>query len=438
LKLPALLLLCFMFHAAALAAAYADQSDPKQNNERVFDLDAPPKPSIRLTDELRFGINALSEFMWEDNFDLDNREPDDKSVIQPSVEIAFRYVPIEKISAFVDFEVLHEIVEKETGDDEREREEKTKLQVKQVYVLFDEVIDGLDLKVGRQRFKDEREWLYDEELDGVRLFYGFWRLGLDLSASVKNDPDLLHGWEEDEITNYAAFFNYCPIDDNIISAFAFYRHDRSDEEERPIFYGVSLVGEAVKHLEYWAELASVDGKSGDDDIRGFGGDAGATYTFKLPLRPSITVGYAFGTGDDDPSDDVDENFRQTGLQDNDAAFAGITRFKYYGEAFDPELSNMGIATAGIGIKPNRSFSLDLVYHYYHQHELSDEIRDVEIEMDPSGLERELGHEIDLIVGYRTRKHFRASVAVGYFLPGDAFPDDADEALFGEVKLQVFF
>ena len=106
------------------------------------------------------------------------------------------------------------------------------------------------------------------------------------------------------------------------------------------------------------------GREGSKKIRGIGFDLGATYQFDLPLKPSVAVGYAFGTGTADPKGLVDKSFRQTGLQENEDRFHGVTSFKYYGELFDPELSNLMIFTGGIGIRPTRNSSIDLVYHYY--------------------------------------------------------------------------
>jgi alginate production protein len=437
-----LLFLLILVAAPISESAHAGQSKSQKGNDRVFDLDAPPKPSIRLTYALRMGINVGFEAQLEDNFDLTHQDDDDLMLFLPSVEIAFRYMPVEWLAAFIDMETAYEILEneemKEAMDDEHFREEKTKLQIKQANLLFNEILPGLDVKAGRQRFKDEREWIYDEELDGVRIFYGISRFCIDFSASKKNDSDLLHGAEDQQIINYALFGNYSPFDDNILSAYVFYRDDRSEPGERPIFYGLSLIGEATKHLDYWVELAYVSGKSESRDIEAMGVDAGTTYEFDLPLKPSVTVGYAFGTGDDDPADDVDKNFRQTGLQDNNAAFNGITKFKYYGEVFDPELSNLGIATAGIGFRLARSMSLDLVYHYYYQQKISNDIRDSNLDTDPDGLEKELGHEVDVILGLRGKKHFQASFITGCFFPGKAFPDGADEALFAEVRMRIFF
>ena len=74
-------------------------------------------------------------------------------------------------------------------------------------------------------------------------------------------------------------------------------------------------------------------------------------------------------------------------------------FLYYGELFDPELSNLLILTAGTGINMTEESSIDIVYHYYLQHKASDELRDAGIDAEPDGESKRLGSEIDLIIGY---------------------------------------
>ena len=189
-------------------------AEEKEEIERVFDLDAPPKPSIRFTNAFRLGINIGFEAEYEDNFDLENEVPDDVILMQPALEVALRYIPIDKLATFVDFELAQEILEEEDDVEEREfpedsdgfvREERTKLQLKQAYIHLNDLVNGFDLKVGRQRLKDEREWVFDEELDGVRVFLAYSRFALDFSVSERNYKDLLHGAEEEQITNYGLF-----------------------------------------------------------------------------------------------------------------------------------------------------------------------------------------------------------------------------------------
>ena len=205
------------------------------------------------------------------------------------------------------------------------------------------------------------------------------------------------------------------------------------------------MGEAGEQLKYWADAAFVGGDPGvdndqpnADDLRGHGLDAGATYVLEGPLEPSFTLSYAFGSGDSDPDDGTDRNFRQTGLQDNNARFNGVTSFKYYGELLEPELSNLKIFTAGVGVRPSRKTSIDLLYHRYRQDVAFDELRDSNLDEDPNGDSRALGEEIDLIVGVRKWHDIDVEFIAGHFSPGDAFPRNADSALFFNFEARYRF
>jgi alginate production protein len=165
-----------------------------------------------------------------------------------------------------------------------------------------------------------------------------------------------------------------------------------------------------------------------------GVDAGVTHMFTLPLRPALTAAYAFGSGDSHPDGRTDGAFRQTGLEGNEARWAGITRFKYDGELLDPELSNLAIATLGLGLRPTERSSLDLVAHHYRQATASTALRGTTLAADPSGRSRQLGCELDLVVGYDGVKGLEVTGVLSYFMPGQAFPQ-ADGSVFARVKVE---
>jgi alginate production protein len=182
------------------------------------------------------------------------------------------------------------------------------------------------------------------------------------------------------------------------------------------------------------ELAHVRGRDGSRAIRGWGVDAGVTYTAALPLRPALTAAYAVGSGESTPDGRSDGAFRQTGLQENEGRWSGVTRFKYYGELLDPELSNLAIATMGLGLRPTERSSVDLVYHEYRQQIASLALRGATLAADPSGLTRELGRELDLVVGYDGVKGLEVKGVFSYFIPGQAFPR-ADGSVFASVNVE---
>jgi hypothetical protein len=129
---------------------------------------------------------------------------------------------------------------------------------------------------------------------------------------------------------------------------------------------------------------------------------------------------------DRANDGTDGAFRQTGWQRNNGNLGGVTSFRYYGEVVDPELSNLGISTLGIGTRLGRDASIDLVWHEYRQDVAEGFLRQSDLDEDPDGVHRDLGREIDWIAGLRNALGSDFELVLGWFEPGDAFPD-ADAA-----------
>lgn len=250
--------------------------------------------------------------------------------------------------------------------------------------------------------------------------------------------DLLNPDEEDRINNYLLRTIYQVDNDDqeiYASAYLYFRDDRSDDNESPFFIGIQSSGDFLENIAYWLELSLVLGKDGSEDIRAFGADTGITYEFDLPLEPSLTFGFAFGSGDNDPGDSENNEFRQTGLHNNESSFNGAVDFAYYGEVLNPELSNLLIYTAGVGFNITDNSSVDIIYHYYSQHRRSESLREVDIEADPDGAGKSIGNEIDLVLGFEELWNTEFALRVGYFMPGKAFGSDAENAFSALVEFQ---
>ncbi len=406
-------------------------ASPTQKTEaavaRNSDLDAPPRTANRLAPFVTFGGKLKLEYELDKNFDLDDARGDGRSTIEPKLSVAVSVDPNSTFQAFLNLELFRKFALEEEG---KKRARRTELELKEAFIAFKELGDGLSFRVGRQRFVDDRQWLYDEELDAARAFYRVARLSLQASASRKDlvDRDLLNGESRERINNYLLYGRYALGTGIDIAGYGLVRDDRSAAREDLAFIGLHSSGEIVDNLDHWLELAYARGREGSKRTRGIGADAGATYGFDTLLRPSVTIAYAFGDG----------GFRQTGLQDNSGRFKGVVNFKYYGELLDPELSNLSIFTGGVGVRPTRRSSIDLVYHYYLQDDASTRIRDSEITARPAGRSKRLGSEADLILGYRELRNVTAKLALAYFIPGNAFPAGTDSGFLANIELQISF
>jgi alginate production protein len=432
--------------AASLAAlvAFAGPSSTRSaaaaGSSGVFDPDAPPETRYRIAPFLTFGADLELSYEYQKNLALDDRPDNDAALFTPELSLALSFDPDPRFQAFLSVAVSREFVWKIEADQSKPSEDVA-LSVQEAYFWIRSILGGLSLKLGRQRFEDERQWLYDEELDGVMVRYERAALAVELSASRNGlvRKNALSGHTPERINNYMLIGSYRPHEDLTFEAYAIARDDRDADRLRPIFAGLRSWGEPIADLDYWLELGYVGGRDGSNQLRGWGVDLGATYEFQMGPKPALTLGFAFGTGDQNPDDGTDRTFRQTGLQDNEWDFGGATDFKYYGEVLDPELSNIAILTAGVGIRPSDKVSLDLVYHYYLQHRATTTLRNAGIDATPSGRSRRLGSELDLVLGLEDIfDRFEVRAVLGYFAPGAAFAGSHGGAWIFRTEIQFRF
>jgi alginate production protein len=432
---------CLLLLITAAVFIFSVKDSRGQDSSSIsFDPDDPPDTTIQIAPYLTFGAQVDLEYIFFRNLDLDNTKDNDFSVIEPGLTVAFSFDPNRHIQAFLETRLGRNVTFSK-GD---RSGDNVSLEIEQAYMLFKNFFnDSLSFQIGRQRFEDEREWLYDEELDAIRLIYEISDYSFELSASRLNlvDRDLFNSDQKERIYNYGFYGKYQKeVNDKEtnLGAYVLFRDDRSTENESPAFAGVHADGDLTHSFAYWLDAAYVFGEQGANNIRAFGFDIGAIYQFDLPTEPSVTLGYAFGTGDGNLDDKKDTNFRQSGFHNNESSFNGVADFKYYGEVFDSELSNLSVFSAGAGINPTEESSIDFVYHYYLQHKASDIIRDSVVNAVPSGLSKRLGTEVDLILGYERNSKLDMALKLGYFLPGKTFTSNSENIFLLKFEIQYEF
>ncbi len=400
--------------------------------QSVIDLDDSPPLNLVVTPWLAFGAKLSASLERFEDRDLRHRKQDDVTGLKSHIDIAASAGPYRDVSLFWETRLQNRSLFPE-GPDKTKNEHETK--IRKAYLLFKDFPSPFTyLQVGRQRFKDGREWLYDKNLDAIALFVNGVFMDMELSVSTNLiDPK----GPDDEIINYIL---YATDNSSLKDKIAFYgivRHDGARGQLDPLFLGASWRGRSLKRQKFWFDAASVFGHDGPKKLMGYGVDMGWTSRLNLPGRPSLTLGYALGSGDKNRRDDLDRNFRQTGLHDNTGKFSGRTKFQYYGQVFNPELSNMIVWTGAWGILPQKETAIDLVYHYYTQVYRANKFRDVQINEKPSGKERELGHEVDLIAGTGITPNVEVTLRTGLFMPGRAFLRKSN-AFLAELVVQVQF
>lgn len=297
--------------------------------------------------------------------------------------------------------------------------------------------------LGRQKFVDDREWLlYSRDLDGARVSLEAGRFAVEASISrdLLDDTENSYDREHENVIVQARYDAGRAL---LCEAIYLDRRDLTEVQDSPRILAIRLTGSPGRHVNYWADLAGEGGTRGQPtgcapglclirDVRAWAFDLGATVRPRVALDPSVTVSYAIGSGDataDLPQAEQPDGpvraFRQGGLQRNRSAWNGVVSFRYYGEAFDPELTNLRILTLGVGVRPLRTVSIDAIYHRYRQDAATPHLHGSDVDARPSGLDPELGDAWDLIVGYEPRRALELRLTAGVFRPGPAFRSDGD-------------
>ncbi|MEZ5977242.1 MAG: alginate export family protein [Planctomycetota bacterium] len=372
---------------------------------------------------VRVGGQIEYERTDETDFDLDGTDPNDRLDDVVSARLRLGWAIRHDVTARAEAKFR----QRWRDDDQDGRTSDDELEFGETWLHLSDVFgEGVDLRVGRQDFDDPREWIYDQDLDAVRL-YGredTWRWELALATTLgsadRRDEGSL------DVSAYVSSLD----DDRHLAAWMMHRDPEELPGTRLTHVGVRAIGDWLDPFETWAELSAVVGEEAGRDVRGFGYDVGfVAHDRDWPL--AFAAGLAFGSGDDGSG--TDTAYRQTGLQDNNGKLGTATSIRYYGELVDPELSNLRVATLALSWWFEEHSTLALVWHDFAQVEAATFLRDTDLDADPNGLDRHLGSELDLVLGTRAFEDFDVEIAAGVFFPGAAFAED-DEASF--VRMQV--
>ncbi|WP_220271961.1 alginate export family protein [Crenobacter cavernae] len=397
---------------------------------------APPTPATPFL-KYQYAIGSESDVTYRRDADLDRRLRDNSLILAPQINGYVLYRPTDRLEMLLEMLVEREIAAKEekivtlpNGETQVAPRRYTSLPVDQAWVTFKQ-LGPLDLTVGRRNFEDDRHWLYDTSLDTglVKLKQGAFQAEASVSRKDRLDLDLLAPVQKTRIDNYMLYLDYRGIEDIRLAGYSIYREDQTGKEGKPLNMGLRAYGMPSDQFNFWTELGLLRGKDEfKQNLKAHAIDVGGTYRFTgLPLYPSVTLGYAYGSGDGNPNDSKNHEFRQTGLQSNEGKFGGVTKFKYYGEVLDPELSNLEILTAGLGFRPTPNVFVDLVYHKYRLKKIADEIRNgaltAQMNQDDTQLSKDVGEAFDIVLGFRHLfgvKRLGLDLRAGWFFPGKAF------------------
>lgn len=391
--------------------------------------------------EYQYSIGSESDARYRKNPDLDKTLKDNSLTVAPQVNGHILYRPNADTEMMLEMILEREMPWREEnlvvlpgGGLETPQPRHSSLAIDQLFVSFKR-LGPSDLTVGRRNFEDDRHWLYDTSLDGAhaRIRQGDFRTDISLTRKDWFNGDLLQSVPRGRINNYMAYTEYRGIEDHKLAAYLIRRDDKAGVDGDPLHLGLRTYGNPSDAQSYWAELGLVRGRDeAGNKLRGHAVDLGATYRWRdLPMRPSAHLGYAFGSGDGNAGDNVNKEFRQTGLHSNEIPLTGVAKFKYYGEALDPDLSNLRVLTAAVGFRPAGTVSVDVVWHKYTTQYPADQIRNAALtaqmnQDDSQAPSRDVGQAIDVVVGLRQLfgiRKFGLDLRAGWFLPGKAYRNE---------------
>ena len=392
---------------------------------------------ITQTLEFQYSYGSESAIEYRRNSDLNSKAQDNFLYVIPQVNGLIVYRPTDWVAFTLEmildqaFPVQEpQYVTLPSGQLLFPPKSKPSLLVDQGYVTIRRITDPLEFNLGRRNYEDNRHWLYDTSLDVFRaqLKVGHFQFEASGGRQALWNLDVLQKEVKDRINTYIFYGEYRGIEDVKLGAYAIRRYDYNRQDGRPLNLGLRALGTPSDRFKYWAELAFLRGRDErSNKFRGHAIDVGGTYKLKgLPWEPNFTLGYAYGSGDGNPDDGVNNEFRQTGLESNEDRWAGLAKFKYYGEWLDPQLSNLEIFTVGFGFRPAPTVTVDLVYHWYQLNQLADSVAGpvtAVMNQDDTQLSKKVGREFDVVIGIRNVLGIRRlgiDLRMGWFYPGKAF------------------
>lgn len=303
------------------------------------------------------------------------------------------------------------------------------------------------LEIGRRYFSVGQGISYSNVNDGIELSTSFQDLNLKalVSHTLPHEDNIdasVPGWGKgSDRTYYGVEATYLGIPDQGIYGYFLMQRDDSDEwpNDDPAhdytydseYYGLGAQGKILPGVHYWAEIIKETGESyiyesnEKKDVDAWGGDFGVSCDLDIYSHPNLSFEYAFGSGDEDRTSVTDTLDGNISGDDENFLYFGYLPAGY---ALSPRLSNLHFYKGGVLIKPLeifhifRNLSVGADYYKYWKDEEAGGIYDVDATLSDD----DIGSEIDLRVSWQILSDLSCSLEYGYFMPGDAYPDSADD------------
>lgn len=333
------------------------------------------------------------------------------------------------------------------------------VNVAEAYVQLSEIFySPWTTKIGRQYLNygrgfliSSKEWEY--KFDTWRNILDFYPWTIDVFYSRLVESDSIGGWGSDKAGDDEDLFglnmnfqaDYWTMEGYVFGVRDSFDEEYGDDKSAPVAVGFRFDASPVEAFDIWGEFAYEFGKYqdpmmlDDESIRAFGFDVGAVYVFDVTWEPAIAIAYTYGSGD--KGDDLENP--------NKKMFNPLFNYNYYGYAYSPRLSNIGILNAQLSVLPSDSWTLVLDFYYYSQAEErmmvmgNPDMDNGGVSAPTNGTESDLGMELDVILEYDYTEDVNTQLVAAWFKPGDAynFPtndDSPDDVVELRAELRISF
>lgn len=314
------------------------------------------------------------------------------------------------------------------------------------YVVLD--LSPLGIEMGRRYFSIGQGISYSNLNDGVEFYISLkdWSFKGMVSKTLPHEDNIdtsVPGWDlGSERFYYGIETTYIGIPDHSIYGYVLIQRDESEEiPNDPVYdytydseyFGIGFQGKFLPNLHYWTEVIRETGKSrvyitnyNKRNIDAWAGDFGISYNLDIYSHPNLSFEYAFGTGDADRVSVTDTLNGNTSGADRNFNYFGYLPAGY---ALSPRLSNLHFFKLGVLFKPLegwysfRNFNMGVDFYLYYKQKRDGGIYDTDAVLK----HREIGNEVDINISWSILSDLSLGIQYGYFHPGDAYPDWADDS-----------
>jgi hypothetical protein len=326
-----------------------------------------------------------------------------------------------------------------------------RFDVKELYWISNGTFDNqINFLIGRKLLKDKRSWYYHTSLDTLGIFNKHDLLTYELYAGTRlNSNIIIDGTSTNQhdlknIKFLIAHGSYEYYKNNSIQLFSLYEDSSTIQNRKLTWVGFRSEGTLPTvdaSLNYWLDIAHVNGDETPDDVKesvnGIGLDLGVKYNF-TNLKDSVALSFAHGSGGDNKS------YTQPSLTNNRSDYLSKhISFRYYGSFLNPELSNINISSLYFTHKLayNRDTTAIIALHNYKQDVASTtQYSATNYTVSPNGVDKDLGNELDFIVGQYAQGKYDWRFVLSYFLGGDAFNGVASDkdGIYGQFNFRYYW